>query len=491
MSAINGVMMQCFHWYTPADGDFWKKLGGRADELARAGITALWLPPAYKGLGGALDVGYGVYDMYDLGEFDQKGSVRTKYGTRQEYLDAIGKLQAAGVQVYLDAVLNHRIGGDETETVKATPYPQNNRLNPKGGLRDIRNYTRFTFPARSGKYSTFQWNWKHFDAVDYDEITKETGTVYLFEGKRFDDEVALENGNFAYLMGCDLDFQNKEVQDELTNWGTWYLDTTGGDGIRLDALKHISAWFFPQWLDALEKHAGKDLFVVGEYWSPDLSVLHRYLDVMGQRMSVFDVPLHYNFHTAGKAGNGYDLRRILDGSLMKERPTQAVTFVENHDSQPLQALESTVEPWFKPLAYALILLRAEGYPCLFSADYDGASYEDRGRDGNLCRIDMPSHRYLLDIFLAARRDHAYGPQNDYFDHCNTVGWTRLGDEQHPGTLAVLMSNGADGWKWMDVLKANTAYRDATGHISETVTTNADGWGEFRCRGGSVSVWVAV
>jgi alpha-amylase len=216
MSDTNGVMMQSFHWYTPGCVDFWKNLAQRADELASAGITALWLPPAYKGLGGAADVGYGVYDMYDLGEFDQKGSVRTKYGTRPEYLDAIHRLQAAGVQVYPDAVLNHRIGGDETEMVKATPYPQNNRLAPKGELRDIRNYTRFTFPVRNGKYSSFEWNWTHFDAVDYDDITREGGTVYLFEGKRFDDDVALENGNFAYLMGCDLDFQTGRIA------GVWY-----------------------------------------------------------------------------------------------------------------------------------------------------------------------------------------------------------------------------------------------------------------------------
>jgi alpha-amylase len=26
MSAHNGVMMQCFHWYTPADGSLWKQL---------------------------------------------------------------------------------------------------------------------------------------------------------------------------------------------------------------------------------------------------------------------------------------------------------------------------------------------------------------------------------------------------------------------------------------------------------------------------------
>ncbi|WP_295407809.1 hypothetical protein [uncultured Thiocystis sp.] len=87
--------------------------------------------------------------------------------------------------------------------------------------------------------------------------------------------------------------------------------------------------------------------------------------------------------------------------MLQERPNQVVTFVENHDSQPLQALESTVEPWFKPLAYAYILLRQEGYPCIFQAE--GADYEDRGRDGNLHRILMLSHRCLIDRFLAARR----------------------------------------------------------------------------------------
>ena len=82
MPKQNGVMMQFFHWYTTGDGTHWNEAASRAKELAKAGFTGVWLPPAYKGTGGEGDVGYGVYDMYDLGEFDQKGSVRTKYGTR-------------------------------------------------------------------------------------------------------------------------------------------------------------------------------------------------------------------------------------------------------------------------------------------------------------------------------------------------------------------------------------------------------------------------
>ncbi|MEH2143538.1 hypothetical protein [Nostoc sp.] len=84
MAQLNGVMMQYFHWYIPPDGNLWNELKQKVKELADAGITSVWLPPAYKGTAGSYDVGYGVYDMYDLGEFDHKGSVRTKYGTKDE-----------------------------------------------------------------------------------------------------------------------------------------------------------------------------------------------------------------------------------------------------------------------------------------------------------------------------------------------------------------------------------------------------------------------
>jgi alpha-amylase len=490
MTDTNGVMMQYFHWYTPQDGSLWETVADKSRELAESGITALWLPPAYKGIGGGSEVGYGVYDLYDLGEFDQKGSIRTKYGTRQQYLDAIAALKTAGIQVYADGVLNHRMGADKAEPCRATPYSKGDRINPRGPLQNIKSWSHFIFPGRNGKYSDFEWHWQHFDAVDYEAGNpSDYNTIYLFEGKRFDDEVSSEFGNFAYLMGCDLDCQNQDVRDELIRWGKWYLDTTGVDGFRLDAIKHIAAWFFPEWHDALEKHAGKELFMVGEYWANSLPALQWYINDVGGRLTAFDVPLHFNFYTAGLSGNNYDLRKILDGTLAKDRPTHAVTFVDNHDSQPLQALESSVAAWFKPLAYAIILLRSEGYPCIFYPDYYGSEYNDKKGVGNSYHINMPSHRFLIDTFLHARQHFAYGSQYDYFDHPNTIGWTRLGDEQHLGGMAVLMSNGGDGWKWMETGQPNVTYTDITGHITLSVATNNAGWGEFMCLGGKVSVWL--
>ena len=81
-----GVMMQGFEWYLPSSPHLWIILRVNAYKLKKAGITAIWLPPAYKGANGVNDTGYGVYDHYDLGEFNNKNTSRTKYGTKKEYL---------------------------------------------------------------------------------------------------------------------------------------------------------------------------------------------------------------------------------------------------------------------------------------------------------------------------------------------------------------------------------------------------------------------
>ena len=488
MSEHNGVMMQFFHWYTPGDGTLWKQVTASVAELAERGVTSLWLPPAYKGAGGGYDVGYGVYDLFDLGEFDQKGSVRTKYGTKDEFLSACRAAREAGVRIYADAVFNHRMGGDVQETALATPFSLDNRDQQIDEPREIRIWTHFSFPARAGKYSTMEWHWYHFNSVGEDHDNPDFKAIYVFKNKGFDGNVDQEKGNYDFLMGCDVDVYHPEVRGELEYWGEWFVKLTDVDGFRFDAVKHVDHRFFEDWLNAVSARTGKDLFAVGEYWSYELGALEHFVGSTNGRVTLFDAPLHKNFHDASRTGNDYDLRQIFDGSLVLRHPTLAVTLVDNHDSQPLQALESDVEGWFKPLAYALILLRRDGYPCVFHADYYGAQYKDQGRDGNEYEIFIDSQKFLIDCFLEARKTLAYGEQYDYFDHQNCIGWTRIGNQEHPSGLGVVMSNGDAGTKWMQVGHKNRVYSDATGHIEETVTTNDDGWAEFSCPAGKVSVW---
>ena len=89
-----------------------------------------------------------------------------------------------------------------------------------------------------------------------------------------------------------------------------------------------------------------------------------------------DVRLHYNLYDASLKGVDYDLTTIFEQTLVKNHPEHAVTFVENHDTQRGQALESTVEEWFSNhLPMPLILLRKDGLPCLFYGDYYGIDGE--------------------------------------------------------------------------------------------------------------------
>jgi alpha-amylase len=488
VTEYNGVMMQYFHWYAPADGSLWRRLAEEAEALAAVGVTSVWLPPAYKGAAGGLDTGYGVYDLFDLGEFDQKGSVRTKYGTRDEYLAAIRTAQAAGIRVYADIVLNHKMGGDHEEEFLATPFDPADRNRPIGELQTIKAWTHFAFPGRAGAHSTLQWHWWHFNASDANMLADGEDAVYLFEGKRFHDEVDLEKGNYDFLMGCNIDVDDPDVRRELYHWGEWYLDTTGVDGFRFDAVKHVGAGFFAEWLDHLRAYTGRELFAVGEYWSSVGAALRHFLGATDGSMMLFDTVLHYSFARASREREGYDLRTLFDGSLVAEHPDLAVTIVSNHDTQPLQSLESVVEPWFVPLAYAAILLRRGGYPCVFYADYYGASYAEEGPDGTSHGVEMASHGWMIDRFLEARRSHAYGEQREYFDDPDCVGWARTGTHDHPGGLAVVLANAGDAEKWMQVAP-DTTYVDISDHIGERVTTDGDGWGAFRCQGQSVSVWL--
>ncbi len=478
MKEINGIMMQYFEWYLDCKQNLWNIIAQNAKKLSNIGVTALWLPPAYKGIGGKDEVGYGVYDLYDLGEFDQKGSIKTKYGSKDEYINCIATLKQEGIFSYADIVLNHKMGADMLQTIPATRVDWANHNIQTSEQETVKVATKFTFPNRKKKYSDFEWNWTHFDGIDYNDATKEH-SIFKFKDKSWDDTVDEEYGNYDYLMGADIDFTNKEVIEECYKWAKWYLEETKVDGFRLDAVKHINMHFYKDWIKKLREETKKELYTVGEYWSGDVSKLHRYITETEGQICLFDVPLHYNLSIASKDEN-YDLTKIFERTLVKDNPQKAVTFVDNHDTQPSQSLESFVKPWFKQSAYALILLRNQGYPCVFYGDFYGIPYSG---------IEPTKD---LEILMKLRKEKAYGNQIDYFDNPNCVGWTREGtDEYIKSGLAVIISNKKDDEKKMYIGEkfAGKRFIDALNNCEEIVEIDSQGEGMFKVKEKSVSVWI--
>ncbi|WP_228373923.1 alpha-amylase [Epilithonimonas tenax] len=488
---MNGTMIQFFHWYTEGDSFLWKHVKDSSQYLADLGITAAWLPPAYKGITGGYSVGYDPYDLFDLGEFDQKGNTTTKYGSKNDYLAATKALKEKKIQVIADVVLNHKAGGDELEKFQAIKVDENNRDKVISDVVEIESFTKFTFPARGDQYSNFKWDFTCFTGVDYAE-GMDPGIYRIINdfGEGWDHIIDDEKGNYDYLMYNDIEHRNPFVREELNHWAKWYHDLTDFDGVRLDAVKHISPDFYKEWLTLLRSNTGKDIFAVGEYWAPGfLPLLEAYIDSTEGCMSLFDSSLQNNLHTASKTPD-YDLRQIFNETLTASHPDKSVTVVDNHDTQPLQALEAPVETWFKPLAYALILLRKDGYPCVFYPDLYGASYKDHGKDGKAYEIHLEKVDAIEEL-IKARRDYAYGNQKDYFEDAHCLAWIREGDDEHSG-CAVVLSNKEAYHKPMEIGKryAGQTFYDFTGHLQDKININENGWADFPCPAGNVSVWVA-
>src|SRR5271163_2483536 len=119
---IMGVLLQAFFRPgdngvpCPADGDlgadwWWDHLAKQAHALRRAGFTAVWLPPVWKGASGIHSVGYDPFDDYDLGSKDQRGTLPTRYGTREQLARCVAMMRANDLDVCVDLVEQHRNGG--------------------------------------------------------------------------------------------------------------------------------------------------------------------------------------------------------------------------------------------------------------------------------------------------------------------------------------------------------------------------------------------
>ncbi|KAK4619452.1 Alpha-amylase [Fulvia fulva] len=433
----NATLLQGFEWNVPADGKHWKRLLHALPVLKECGIDNIWLPPGCKASSPEGN-GYDVYDLYDLGEFDQKGGVGTKWGTKDDLIALSQKAQELGVGLYWDAVLNHKAGADKKEKADAVEVDENDRNTEVSDSYQINAWLGFDFPGRGDKYKNKGWS----ETVDD------------------------EQGNADFMMFADVDYSHPEVEEDVKNWGTWIVKEVGLQGFRLDAVQHFSERFTNDWVEHVRKKTVKEVFM---------------LDKMNHRFSLFDAPPLYNFSRLSTTEDA-DLRTVFDNTLVKAEPVNAVTVVMNHDTQPGQTMDPKVEGFFKLLAYALILLQDAGYPCLFYGDLYGISGDNP---------EPPSCGNKLPDMVLARKLYAYGQQDEYLDQPTCIGFVRRGNEEHHAGLAWVMSNAGPGEIRMAVgeMHAGQVWTDVLGWQQEGVEIDEEGYGLFKCPGTSVSIWV--
>jgi alpha-amylase len=325
-----GVLLQAFYWDCPRiegkESQWWIYLTGLVPDIARAGFTALWLPPASKAANiGGPSMGYDPYDYYDLGDLPQKGSTATWFGTRDELALLIAAAHDHGLHVYADLVLNHNNGADAQE------------CNPIDGQW---RWTKFT--PLSGKMPR-DWNCFH---PCYYETT---------DGMTFGDMP-------------DLCHRNPDVYSAMIEYAAWLIEEIGFDGFRYDCVKGYGGWMVRaiQELRALRGTQTFRPYGVGECWDAERPI-DDWLDETNawsdNPVGAFDFPLRNQLKQLCD-GYSFSLTNLgIPGTLMVDRPDRAVTFVENHDVARTDPIVND-----KMLAYAVILTHA-GYPSVFWQDY--------------------------------------------------------------------------------------------------------------------------
>ncbi|VFS54878.1 Alpha-amylase precursor [Kluyvera cryocrescens] len=277
----NPTLLQCFHWYYPAGGELWPEVAALAPNLNEIGINMILAAAGQqRGVRRLFRPAMTAYDLFDLGEFDQKGSVATKYGDKAQLLEAISALQQHEIAVLMDVVLNHKMGADEKERIRVQRVNAEDRTQIDEEIIECEAWTRYYFPVREGKYSQFVWDYKCFSGIDHIENPDEDGIFKIvndYTGEGWNDQVDDEMGNFDYLMGENIDFRNHAVTEELKYWARWMLEQTHCNGFPARCGETYPAWFYKEWIEHVQEVAPQPLFIVAEYWSHEVDKLQQYI----------------------------------------------------------------------------------------------------------------------------------------------------------------------------------------------------------------------
>lgn len=254
------------------------------------GVTGIWLMPIND------SPSYHGYDSVDY------RSINPDYGTMADFQAFLAAAHARGIKVIIDYVMNH--------CSNQHPWFVESRQNNPA----FRDYFRWSpsDPDQSGPWGQDVWHWHS------------SGWYY---------------GLFWSGMP-DLNYETPAVKDSMFDTATYWLDTIGVDGFRLDAVLYIleeggqlqntaSTLQFWQDYNTHVKAVKPDVLSVGEAWTATSIVLQY---VTQDRLDFcFEFDLSY---ATLNAVNGSDARALsgkADQVYHLYPYLQFGTFLTNHD----------------------------------------------------------------------------------------------------------------------------------------------------------------
>ena len=267
------VILQAFwwdYWNSNFENSYANYLTELAPRLRELDINAVWVPPFVKNTG-TNSVGYSPFDFYDLGDKYQKGSVTTRFGTKDDVLRMIAVMHANGIEVIADAVLNHTVGAGGESGGAGGEDP--NAWDDK--WKNFR-YVCYETPYKDGGQSDYwnrkgRWpkNWQNFHANEAHKKNDDDWTA----GHWGPDNCFYEGayGQSSNVKGYNPVQDKNYMRDQARDWIMWFKKQTAVDGFRWDAVKHFPDWVQQDLLYNVKyslpdfAKGGEGMFSVGEF----------------------------------------------------------------------------------------------------------------------------------------------------------------------------------------------------------------------------------
>ncbi len=420
-----GVMMQTFYWDVEPRHEWWNLINAKVEGWANAGIDRLWLPVATKGQSGGYSMGYDPSDYFDFGEFNQHGTVATRFGTRDELVTLIANAHANDLEVIADIVINHNSGGG----LEWNPY------------RNKNTYTLFdeTHGNASGMFNRNYENFYPNSTSDYDE-----GSLFYAEQNLDHNQEYVKN----WLWKSD------------NSVAKYYQDVMGFDGWRFDYVQGFDPWVIKEWMDEVGG------FAVGENWDGNANNLRKWVADAG--IPAFDFSAFYKMEEAFDRHD--DLTYLGKDMLRKTHPEMAVTFVANHDSEKDSNADNRIATENKMKAYAYILTH-DGYPTIFYSDYENAAFQD----------ELKKLIQLHNTLATGDVEILYNDNDEYV-------MRRKGTATNPGLILYINTSSNTKRRTITSTWTNTTLMDYSGKTTYKPTSGADGSVSIEAPAESYSIW---
>jgi hypothetical protein len=352
----------------------WDEMYRRIPEVAETGYSYIWCPPPTKAPTGKGtiwgNVGYSLYDRFDIGDIPQRGTMETRYGSRGSLRNMVDKMHQCDVKIIPDIVMNHNGNGPDFREYPGM-RPTDFHVWYEEGYCNSLNYKRgprmSNWGADNGYGATMYEDLCSLIDIRTEDctLTRGWGTQDRFTAPNGPQYVAGESftrhigqyDKYPYYNPTTHDgYGDEEASDMLYRWIAWLGNAMDYDGLRLDAGKHTPWEFFGTDETGFLHEAQYNQSLRRGYtnYNDSSTVFQNYIDrdhslIFAEILSPWS-EIEYWANNNPMRFLDYQIKKTADGALSGNiggfygygtdfGPTEGIMYVWGHDEGPADKVD--------------------------------------------------------------------------------------------------------------------------------------------------------